>query len=112
MSKISKWFITSFVLLAALPLTSLAQKENTDTIITIEKKVAPNDWHQLDRAETGYFGISLDKALEFLKGRKSEQVIVAVIDSGVDTLHEAVKPILWKNPGEIPGNGSDDDKNG
>src|SRR5690606_35207970 len=29
-----------------------------------------------------------------------------------DTLHEALKPVLWKNPGEIPGNGIDDDKNG
>jgi cell wall-associated protease len=35
-----------------------------------------------------------------------------VIDSGVDTLHEDLKAVLWKNPKEIPGNGIDDDKNG
>src|SRR6185437_9667481 len=31
---------------------------------------------------------------------------------GVDTLQEDLKPILWHNPGEIPGNGIDDDHNG
>jgi subtilisin family serine protease len=111
MIKISKWFIAAIVLFASSPITTFAQKDLNSTPV-IEKKVTPNDWHQLDRAETGYYGISLDKALEFLKGRKSQQVVVAVIDSGVDTLHEALKPILWKNPGEIPGNGIDDDKNG
>src|SRR6185312_9463822 len=71
-----------------------------------------NDWHELDRATTGYYGISLDKAYDFLKGRKSKTIVVAVIDSGVDTLQEDLKPILWHNPGEIPGNGIDDDHNG
>ena len=37
---------------------------------------------------------------------------MAVIDSGIDTLHEDLKSILWTNSKEIPGNGIDDDKNG
>ncbi|GAB3634567.1 S8 family peptidase [Hymenobacter arcticus] len=49
---------------------------------------------------------------ELLKGRVPTAVIVAVIDSGIDTAHVDLKPILWRNPGEIPGNGIDDDKNG
>lgn len=69
-------------------------------------------WHLLDRSTDSFYGISLNQAYEFLKNRKSVLVIVAVIDSGVDTLHEDLKPILWKNPKEIPGNGIDDDKNG
>ncbi len=75
---------------------------------------APNGWHLLDPATTGYSGISLDKAYSFLKStnKKSNQIIVAVIDSGVDTAHEDLKPILWTNPKEIPGNGIDDDHNG
>jgi hypothetical protein len=36
-------------------------------------------------------GISLDKAYQFVKGKKSKTVLVAVIDSGVDTLHEDLK---------------------
>ena len=56
----------------------------------------------------------MNKAYEFVKSKnlKSTPVIVAVIDSGIDTLHEDLKPILWRNTKEIPGNGIDDDKNG
>ena len=78
------------------------------------KEEVPKNWHQLDRDSTGYYGISLDKAYRFIKTKKlkSKQVLVAVIDSGIDTLHEDLKPVLWTNKKEIPGNGIDDDKNG
>ncbi len=79
---------------------------------TSVKKEAPKNWHQLDRSETGYYGISLNKAYELVKNKKSKTVIVAVIDNGVDTLQEDLKSVLWHNPGEIPGNGIDDDHNG
>lgn len=70
------------------------------------------DWHYLDYEKDGYRGISLQQAYDLLKGRKSETVIVAVIDSGIDTLQPDLKPVLWQNPGEIPGNNTDDDKDG
>jgi subtilisin family serine protease len=56
----------------------------------------------------------LEKAYtEFLAGKNpKKKVIVAVIDSGIDTAHEDLKPVLWQNKKEIPGNGIDDDKNG
>lgn len=69
-------------------------------------------WHLLDPKSDGYYGIGLAQAYELLKGRKSKTVIVAVIDSGIDTTHEDLKPILWNNPGEVAGNGKDDDQNG
>jgi subtilisin family serine protease len=39
-------------------------------------------------------------------------VIVALIDTGVDTTHEDLQGILWTNPNEIAGNGLDDDGDG
>lgn len=74
----------------------------------------PKGWHMQDPKANGYYGISIDKAYEFLKAKKvkSNTVIVAVIDSGIDTTHEDLKPVLWVNKKEIPSNGIDDDKNG
>src|SRR5450432_1947126 len=78
------------------------------------KQELTKGWHLLDKEKDGVYGISLDKAYDFLrlKNLKSKQVLVAVIDSGVDTLQEDLIHILWTNPNEIPGNGIDDDHNG
>jgi subtilisin family serine protease len=74
----------------------------------------PKNWHTQNQDSTGIYGISLDKAYGFINSKKikSKQVVVAVIDSGIDTLHEDLKSVLWTNSKEIPNNGIDDDKNG
>lgn len=81
---------------------------------TSVKEAMPKDWHLQDQATSGFNGISLQQAYDFIKSKnlQSKKVIVAVIDSGIDTLHEDLKPVLWVNKKEIPGNGIDDDKNG
>ena len=79
---------------------------------TAKVPVDSRSWHLKDKELSGFLGISIDKAYELLKGRKSETVIVAVIDSGIDTLQEDLKTILWTNPREKHGNGIDDDGNG
>jgi cell wall-associated protease len=74
---------------------------------------APDNWFNLDASENGVNGVSTEKVYnDLLKSKKSQTVIVAVIDGGVDPEHEDLKAIMWKNPGEIAGNGIDDDKNG
>src|SRR3989304_2363874 len=42
----------------------------------------------------------------------SDQVVVAVIDTGVAIDHEDLRDNIWTNTREIPGNSVDDDRNG
>jgi subtilisin family serine protease len=70
-------------------------------------------WTHLDPKTNNVMGISTERTYaELLKGRTPAPVVVAVIDSGVDTTHADLKRVLWHNPKEIPGNGKDDDQNG
>ena len=66
-------------------------------------------WHFRD-AKTA--GITLDKAYTALKNKASQEIIVAVVDTGVDINHEDLKSVMWVNSNEIPNNNIDDDKNG
>ena len=69
-------------------------------------------WGHLDLATDTIPGMSVNKAYEFLKGKKGQTVVVGVVDSGTDLTHEDLVDVAWVNPKEIAGNGIDDDKNG
>lgn len=55
--------------------------------------------------------ISATKAWKQHVGR-TDGPIIAVIDTGIDYNHPDLKDNMWVNPGEIPGNGEDNDGNG
>lgn len=72
------------------------------------------NWQHVDFQQTGIYGIGTDAAIEFLKSKnlKPTNIVVGVIDSGVEVDHEDLKNNIWVNPKEKAGNGKDDDKNG
>lgn len=110
--------------IVALFLTSCSSTQkvlslpNFDAPITITpKETALSEeeekfWSHADLGKDSIAGMSLDKAYQFLKGKKAKPVIVAIADSGVDIEHEDLKDVLWVNTKEIKGNKIDDDKNG
>jgi subtilisin family serine protease len=61
-------------------------------------------------SQWGMLDIGAEDAWKKNKGLRD--IVVAVIDTGVDYTHEDLKANLWRNPGEIPGNNKDDDGNG
>lgn len=98
--------------LAGLALCVLFSSQQTLAQAPVATPDPPKNWHTMDLKADGYYGISLNQAYQFLKGKKSKTVLIATIDSGVDTSQNDLKNILWVNPKEIPGNGKDDDHNG
>ena len=76
------------------------------------QKKKPDNWQTLDPKVDHVYGVGSEEAYKTLGTKTSKTVIVAVIDSGVDPAHEDLKNVIWTNPGEIPDNGIDDDKNG
>lgn len=74
---------------------------------------APENWFNLDWQKDGVPGVSTEVTYEaILKGKKGKPVIVAVLDGGIDPVHEDLASRMWRNPKENPGNVKDDDGNG
>ena len=70
-------------------------------------------WQHLSYNQDSIYGTETNKVYdELLKGKPGTKVIVAVIDSGTDVMHEDLHSVLWTNKGEIAGDGIDNDKNG
>lgn len=71
---------------------------------------------QIDKKMVNWYngkkGMQTDKAYKKVKKLEPVDVIVAVIDSGIDVEHEDLKGQIWVNTNEIPNNGIDDDGNG
>ncbi len=71
-----------------------------------------SNWYQKDFKIDGIPGISLEKWYEENKKKSKNDIIVAVIDTQIDSDHEDLKGQLWTNANEIPNNKIDDDHNG
>ena len=100
-----------FLLLMASACISVADaqliKQNEE-----QKKQADLDWYNCSFDKDGVYGAEVNKAYDFLKGKKiKERPVVALIGSGMDIEHEDLKQAIWVNPKE-KADGKDNDKNG
>jgi len=85
----------------------------------IRPTAVPNDpsfreqWGLRNTGQSGGTGggdIAAVAAWDVTTGSRS--VVVAVIDSGFDYTHPDLAANVWRNPGEVPGDGIDNDANG
>ena len=84
-----------------------------DSKINQLNEIQINQWSRLDLSNDKIPGMSINRAYsELIKEKEGKQVIVAVIDSGIDIEHEDLFENIWVNSNEIPNNNIDDDKNG
>lgn len=96
--------------------------ETNDRLYAIGEPVVPNDlnsklWgldNQGQNAGKADADIDAPEAWKFTTGKTQAQggPLIAVIDTGTDINHPDLKANLWTNPGEIPGDGIDNDNNG
>jgi cell wall-associated protease len=87
----------------------------------IDGPVESGDWYTKDPSQDKLEGVSSERATRDFDLKNEREIIVAVIDSGVDVNHEDLKGKIWSNPGETgvdesgndkASNKIDDDKNG
>lgn len=105
--------------LAALRASGLYDYVEPDYIVT--SNATPNDpryasgelWglHNVGQ-DAGSNDADIDAPEAWDVRTSASNIVVAVIDTGVRYTHEDIAANMWTNPGEIPGNGLDDDNNG
>ncbi len=65
-----------------------------------------------DAVDLGLSGMDIRAPEAWAIERGSADVRIAIVDSGLDVAHPDLASVIWTNPGEIAGNGLDDDGNG
>ena len=101
-----------FLLLMASACISVADAQLVKQNERGEKKQSELDWYNCSFEKDGVYGAEINKAYDFLKGKKiKKRPVVALIGTGMDVEHEDLKQAIWFNPKE-KANGKDNDKNG
>lgn len=77
-------------------------------MIIHKQSFIPND--ALYNQQTWMKNMKIEDAWDESKG--SSSVIIAIVDSGTDWMHEDLSAKIKMNSKEVPGNGKDDDQNG
>jgi thermitase len=103
-------------------LISLSPRETDAIIQNVDQAnglLIPNDpnfselWGLHNTGQTGGTpGADINATAAWDISTGSDAVTVAVVDTGVNYIHPDLSANIWTNPGELPGNGIDDDHNG
>lgn len=112
--------LSGLILLSACKASKVVTKDNNfitaENVIAKKSPLTENErqrWSHLDIQKDTIPGMSVDRAYdELLSKLTPTPIIVAVIDSGIDTNHPDLQGRIWVNTKEIPNNGKDDDNNG
>jgi len=109
--------LTSSALWVSCSSTRIFKDETPIKVSSITERKTLSDevkkrWFFSDPVLDTLPGISFEKTRAVVGNRKASEVIVAIIDSGVDINHPVFDNNLWVNEDEIPGNNIDDDVNG
>lgn len=99
------------ILLSAFVIISCKTITNSTNLKTLSDS-GPKTWCHKDFVSDKIPGISLNRWYTEKYKQTQNKIIVAVIDTQIDTNHEDLKGQLWTNEKEISNNEIDDDKNG
>jgi subtilisin family serine protease len=83
-----------------------------DTSLALAAEFAPATPAAGDTLDFAANLVAMGAPQAWAAGHTGRGVVVAVVDSGVALSHPGLTANLWTNPGEVPGNGRDDDGNG
>ena len=93
-----------------LKLKELGAVECSPNFMFKVSSFTPNDQYYSNQWALGEQGVNIGDTWSKTTGSKN--IVVAVVDTGIDYTHPDLKDNLWVNSREIPGNGIDDDNNG
>jgi subtilisin family serine protease len=114
------------IALALALAASLASAAGAESAAPVERYLRPPDpgfpyqWNlentgqpiRENEEKRGVYDADIDGVEAFAAGHDGRNVTIALIGAGFRLAGSPLEPVLWQNPGEIPGNGLDDDGNG